>query len=247
MELLDVQITENCLENNKILILNADELNTPNTLTGLCAMGVSAKYKKPVILGRISPDGYLKGSGRGRNESELKDFRQFLIDSGLIDFAEGHAQAFGTSIKISNIEKLNEYANKKLENINFNEGFYEADFVINGNCSYLKNLVVDLGTNSKLWGQSCDEPVVIIENILLPKNEIKIIGKNKDTLKFVFNNMTYVKFKASELIKRLNECNSSKILIDIAGRCNMNPWCGNLTPQILVDEIEIKEENKYDF
>lgn len=52
-------------------------------------MGVSAKYKKPVILGRISPDGYLKGSGRGRNESELKDFRQFLIDSGLIDFAEG--------------------------------------------------------------------------------------------------------------------------------------------------------------
>ena len=89
LELLDIQIAENCLENNKILILNADELNTPNTLTGLCAMGVSAKYKKPVILGRISPDGYLKGSGRGRNESELKDFRQFLIDSGLIDFAEG--------------------------------------------------------------------------------------------------------------------------------------------------------------
>lgn len=89
LELLDIQIAENCLENNKILILNADELNTPNTLTGLCAMGVSAKYKKPVILGRISPDGYLKGSGRGRNESELKDFRQFLINSGLIDFAEG--------------------------------------------------------------------------------------------------------------------------------------------------------------
>lgn len=158
-----------------------------------------------------------------------------------------HAQAFGTSIKMSNIEKLNEYANRELKDVNFNEGFYEADFVVNGNCSYLKNLVVDLGTSSKLWGQSCDEPVVIIENILLPKNEIKIIGKNKDTLKFVFNNMTYVKFKASELIKKINECNSSKILIDVAGRCNMNPWCGSLTPQILVDEIEIKEENKYDF
>lgn len=55
-ELLDIQIMENCLDDNKILILNADELNTPNTLTGLCAMRVAAKHKKPVILGRTTPD-----------------------------------------------------------------------------------------------------------------------------------------------------------------------------------------------
>jgi single-stranded-DNA-specific exonuclease len=89
MELLDIQILENCLDENKILILNADELDVPNSLTGLIAMGVSAKYKKPVLLGRTSPDGFLKGSGRGRNGSELQDFRQFLLDSGYMDFAEG--------------------------------------------------------------------------------------------------------------------------------------------------------------
>ena len=89
LELLDIQIMENCLDENKILILNADDLDVPNTITGLCAMGVAAKYKKPTILGRISPDNILKGSLRGRDDSELTDFRGFLKDSGLVEYAEG--------------------------------------------------------------------------------------------------------------------------------------------------------------
>ena len=88
-ELLDIQIFNNNLDDNKILILNADDLDVSNTLTGLCAMGVAAAHKKPVILGRISPDGYLKGSARGRGESELKDFKAFLHESGLVSYAEG--------------------------------------------------------------------------------------------------------------------------------------------------------------
>lgn len=89
IELLDIQISNNCLDENKILILNADELSVSNNLTGLIAMGIAAKYKKPTMLGRISPDGYLKGSIRGREESELKDFKGFLKDSNYMDFVEG--------------------------------------------------------------------------------------------------------------------------------------------------------------
>ena len=77
------------LNDNKIIILNADDMDIPYTLTGLCAMGVSANYKKPVMLGRLSKDGYLRGSIRGRGESELKDFRRFLLDSGYMEFVEG--------------------------------------------------------------------------------------------------------------------------------------------------------------
>ena len=89
-ELLDIQISNDCLDDNKILILNADELNVSNTLTGLCAMNVAAKYKKPVLLGRTTPDGqYLKGSMRGQNGSELKDFRGFLLCSNYMDYVEG--------------------------------------------------------------------------------------------------------------------------------------------------------------
>ena len=89
LELLDMQIMENCLEDNKILILNADELNIPHTLTGLCAMAVAAKYKKPVLLGRNCPNGAFKGSMRGLNNSELKDFKSFRMKSNCMDYVQG--------------------------------------------------------------------------------------------------------------------------------------------------------------
>lgn len=246
-ELLDIQIMENCLDDNKILILNADELNTPNTLTGLCAMRVAAKHKKPVILGRTTPDGkYIKGSMRGRDGSELKNFQAFLNDSGLVEYCEGHPQAAGCGVRISNIGKLTDYANEQLANIDFNEGFYEADFIVNGNCSYLAALIEDMDRGRELWGQGCNEPVIIVENIPVNVSDFQVIGKNKDTLKFIFNGVTYIKFKAKNLIEDLSMF-QGKLNLTVAGRCNMNEWAGRRSPQIMLDEIEIKESSMDDF
>lgn len=89
MELLSIQIQENCLDENKIIILNADDLDIPSTLTGLCAMGIAAEYKKPVLLGKINSEGYLKGSIRGVESSELKDLKGFLLSSNLMEFVQG--------------------------------------------------------------------------------------------------------------------------------------------------------------
>lgn len=246
IELLDIQIMNNCLDENKILILNADELDVPNTLTGLCAMGIAAKYKKPVLLGRTTSDGFIRGSARGREDSELKDLRQFLLDSSLMEFAEGHPLAFGQSLKISNIDKLIAYANKKLANVNFNEGFYEADFIVSGNYSELNNLIIDLDKGKEFYGQGNKEPVIIVENITISVSKIQIIGKNSDTLKFEFNGITYVKFKTSELIEQIKEKTGS-LNITVAGRANVNHWGGTDKPQILIDEIEFKETSIYDF
>ena len=89
VELLGIQISDNCLDENKILILEADDLDVPTTLTGLCAMAVAAKYKKPVMLGRTSKNGEFRGSIRGREDSELKDFKSFLDESHLMNYVEG--------------------------------------------------------------------------------------------------------------------------------------------------------------
>ena len=89
-DLLDIQILNNNLNDNKILILDAGDLNVSNNLTGLCAMGVAAKYKKPVLLGRITPDGKeMKGSIRNKDGSPLKDLKSFLMNSGLMSYVEG--------------------------------------------------------------------------------------------------------------------------------------------------------------
>lgn len=247
IELLDIQISNNCLNENKILILNADELSVSNNLTGLIAMGIAAKYKKPTMLGRISPDGYLKGSIRGREESELKDFKSFLKGSNYMDFVEGHANAAGFSIKESDVNKLYDYANKELANVDFNEGFYEADFVIQGNYSEITQLVMDIGAQQKLWGQQNDEPVIIVENITIPKSQVQMIGSKKDTIKFVFNGMTYMIFKAQDIIDQIAETPGDTLNITCAGRANINTWGGRTVPQIYIDEIELKESCIYDF
>lgn len=246
LDLLDIQISNNCLDDNKILILNADELDVSNTLTGLCAMGVAADHKKPVLLGRVNNDGYLKGSMRGRGESELKDFKEFLLKSGYMEYVEGHANAAGFSIKASDVPKLYEYANRELANINFNEGFYEADFVVNGNCSYLSDLILDLNRGKDFYGQNCAEPIIISENITINTSAIQTIGSNKDTLKFVFNDITYIKFKAKDLINEFAQY-SDKISITVAGKGNVNSWGGRETAQIFIEEIEINEVDKYGF
>ncbi|MGM9858091.1 MAG: DHH family phosphoesterase [Bacilli bacterium] len=240
LELLDIQISNDCLDDNKILILNADDIDVSNTLTGLCAMGVAAKYKKPVLLGRVNKDGYLKGSMRGRGESELKDFRSFLLESGYMDYVEGHNNAAGFALKESDIPKLYQYANKKLENINFNEGFYEADFIINGNCSYLNEMIFDLWKGKNIYGQNCPEPIIVTQNLTIRPDNIKIIGAYKDTIKITFNNTTFMKFKAKDLIEQLQNY-SSGFIATIVGRPSVNSWNGVETPQILIEDIEINQ------
>lgn len=236
MELLSIQIIENCLDENKVLILNADDLDTPNTLTGLCAMGVSAAYKKPVMLGRISPDGYLKGSIRGRGESELKDFRGLLLSSGLMDYVEGHSNAAGFSIHESNIEKLTNFMNTKLKDVNFNEGFYEVDFIANKD-EDIRDLIFDLNKGKALWGQGNEEAMILIENIEI--NDYSVIGSNKDTLKFTYNGVTYIKFKCKNLINTFNG-QSLPMTVNVVGKAAVNEYKGFITPQILIEDIEIK-------
>ena len=240
LELLDIQISNDCLDDNKILILNADDIDVSNTLTGLCAMGVAAKYKKPVLLGRVNKEGYLKGSMRGRGESELKDFRSFLLSSGYMDYVEGHNNAAGFAIKESDVSKLYDYANKELANINFNEGFYEADFIVNGNCSYLNEMIFDLWKGKNIYGQNCPEPIIITQNLTIRPDNIKIIGAYKDTVKITFNNTTFMKFKAKELIEQLQKYPGG-FIATIVGRPSVNSWNGIETPQILIEDIEINK------
>ena len=88
-EELDIQISNECLDDNKILIVNCDDIDVNRNLTGLIAMTLSKKYKKPVLLGRLNKNREFKGSGRGLSGTELTDFRQFLLDSNLMEFSQG--------------------------------------------------------------------------------------------------------------------------------------------------------------
>lgn len=246
LELLDIQIMNNCLDENKIIILNADDLDIPKTLTGLCATGIVSKYKKPVIIGRIDKDGFLKGSMRAPSNSSIKSFKDFLNNSGYMDFVEGHAFAAGASLKANNIDKLINYVNKELADVDFNEGFWEVDFIVNGNCSYLDDLIEELVSGKEYWGQGNPEALIAVENITIDSADISFKGAEKSTIAFLFNGIEYIKFKDSNLADLLSQY-SGKLNLTVVGKPQINEWGGRVVKQIKIEEIEIKEINEFDF
>jgi single-stranded-DNA-specific exonuclease len=238
MDLLEMEICKNSLDENKIIIVEVEDDAIDTTLTGLVAMNLVSKYKKPVLVVREDSEGYLKGSGRGTDKSELKDLKQFLIDSGYFEFAEGHANAFGVSIHKSKVEKFTDYANEKLKNVNFNEGVYMVDFLFDSNSDDLVTAIDQIGSRPEIWSQGNDEPYFAVENIKLSGDDISIIGKSSDTLRFVKNGVTFVMFKANKLIEET--LNKTEFALDIVGRANLNEWAGTVSPQIMIEDYNFR-------
>ena len=68
------------------------------------------------------------------------------------------------------------------------------------------------------------------------------MGSNMDTLKIESNGMAFLKFHAKDLIDEIKEL-SGAFIMDIVGRANLNEWGGRITPQIFIDDYEIKKSN----
>ena len=62
-----------------------------------------SKYCHPVLLVTKTEDGMWEGSGRNYDKSTFHNFKDYLNDSGLVEYAEGHQSAFGIGIKDENI------------------------------------------------------------------------------------------------------------------------------------------------
>lgn len=244
-ETLDFKIQKLGLDEHKIIIVEVEnEEEFDNTLTGLVAMQLVTKYKKPVCVVRLNSEGYLRGSARGVNHGPIPDLRQFFMDSGYFEYATGHPNAHGVSILKSNLDKFIKYADEQLKDVDFNENVYEVDLVIDSENKYLSEIVKTLGSLDEIWGQGMEEPLIAIENIHLNKQNIQAIGAKKDTVKFTVNGITYIKFKDETLLEKLTKYDTMNVII--LGRANLNEWMGNITPQIIIENYQIIDTT-YDF
>ena len=241
VERLEAKIFKHDLLENKVLFVRLEDTERfPSELNGLIAMQLAAKYKKPTIVARLNDQGFDRGSARGMNQSELRDFREFLLGSGMFEYAQGHANAFGISIPDDKLRDFHEYANEALKDIDFGENVYDVNFVRGADSKDLYDLVIDLGSQNGIWGQGNAEPVVCVENILCSPRSVRIMGSNQDTLKIEYNGMSYLKFRAKDLIEKINKYPAdAQLSITVVGRCNLNEWGGRVSPQLFIDDCEI--------
>lgn len=245
MEQLNIKIFNNNLLDNRVLFVELeDEDDFPQEVNGLVAMKLSAHHKHPTLLGRLNKEGDIKGSIRGLNNSDMGSFRDMLLGSGLFEYVSGHDGAAGFSIPKKNIDKLMEYSNSILADVNFNEDYYEVNFVRFAADKDIADIILDLGSRPDIWGQNNKEPYIYVSDINLKKSDIQIIGARKDTVKFEKFGVVYIKFFAKDLIAELE--NYDEIKMEVVGKANLNEWAGRVTPQIMIENYEIKD-NEYGF
>ena len=136
------------------------------------------------------------------------------------------------------MERFTEYANEKLKNVNFNEGVYEVDFLFDWDNDTLVDAIDQIGSRPEIWSQGNDEPYFAVKDIKLSCDDVSIIGKNSDTLRFVKNGITYVMFKANKLIEEVQD--KTEFSLEIVGRANLNEWGGTVSPQIMIEDYNFR-------
>lgn len=244
-EKIDIKINKKDLLINKVLFVELDDDDDfPSTLNGLLATRLTNKYNRPAIVARANDDGYIRGSARAIKTENMDSFKQYLEESEMFEYVLGHPLAFGCSISNYNLDKFFSYSNDSLKDVELGEKCYSVNFIRDAMDNDIDNLIRDVGEYGYIWSNQNDEPILYIDNIILSTNEIQIIGTNRDTVKFIKNGITYIKFKANDLISELS--GMKDIIMKIVGRCNINEWNGIKSPQIIIDDYEIIN-NMYGF
>ena len=158
-----------------------------------------------------------------------------------------HDNAAGCSIKNSDLDKLHNIANTVLKDYDFGQGCYEVQFERQAFEDDLGALIEDLTRYKFIWSQHNNEPLIYIKDLHFTKNDIQIMGKNANTWKVTKNGISYIKFFADDVINQCNEIEGNDIKIQLVGKASLNEWMGRVTPQIIIDQIEIMSNNILDF
>jgi single-stranded-DNA-specific exonuclease len=238
---IEIKIHKYDLLENRVLFVRLDDDDSfPSELNGLVAMKLSAKFKRPTIVARLNKEGFNRGSMRGMNQSALTSFKDFLEESQMFEYVSGHDNAAGVSIPDSYLRDFHKWANEALADIDFGENCHDVNFERIAADEDIRDIILDIGNHAGIWGQQNDEPLIHVSDINVTMSDVKIMGKNMDTVKIEKFGIAYMKFHAKDLIEDLHKY--SKVKLEIVGRANVNYWGGNVIPQIFIDDYEVKDD-----
>lgn len=195
----NTQIIEEIIINKKlyhhtlIAVQLGKEQAADKNLTGLIATQIANKYGHPtVILNETEHDGekWWEGSMRGAPHIEITDTRQVLLNTGLIEYCEGHANAAGIGIKDSNFNSLIEFLDQQFNPEDFKPVWnVDAEIPI----EKAEQDVFALAELADYWAFGIEEPHVAITKVKITKDNCQMMKSN--TFKITCGNLSFIKFK----------------------------------------------------
>ena len=150
-----------------------------------------------------------------------------------------HANAAGFAIPANNCNELLNLSNTQLASYDFGDNNYDVDFVRKASDSDISNIIFALARYERVWGQNNPQSLIAITNLYIKPDDIKIIGKNQDTIRIEKNGITYIKFRAKDLIEKLHKW--PEMCLTIVGKPNVNEWNNFITPQLSIIDCEIED------
>lgn len=216
---------QNGFKGDKVKIFSTED--TP--YTGLVAMKLSSHYNCPCMVVHDSGNN-LMGSLRSPC-----DMRTKLRDSGLMKICEGHEASCGVGWHKKNTNDLIAYCN----NLDLTPN--PKDVIISTDNVFIDNNVFNIAQQgAEYWGTGIPEPLIHFKDILINGQDIKTLGRNKTTIKFLYGDIEFIAFFVSkDKREALHVGEDIDMRLEILGTPSINTFKGKDTKQVVVKEWEI--------
>jgi single-stranded-DNA-specific exonuclease len=232
--------------NDKIVFLESKLAKSG--LVGLSAMKIADDAKRPVIIVKeIEKNGekILAGSCRNFDGSPIGDLKKLILLSNQFEFCSGHGNAAGLAIKEENVDAAIEWFNNYLQTVDFNTPI-PCDFVLDIN-ELSPGFIFEIDKYKWLWGTGLKEPKIAVENISVCRKDMRVQGKNFNSVSFVVDDIKFVQFNMSEdnaLLEWVSAWDGEDddvMNLNVVGEVSINSYQGTYTPQVIIKDFQITD------
>ena len=248
LAILEEKINEDNHDKDNLVIVTLSGKETdkvsPN-ITGLAAMDLVKEYNRPVLVLREveieQEDGTKKtlfsGSGRNGNFNGFDSLLNFLHESELVEFAQGHDGAFGVMIEPDKIDSLREYAETHIDKKLFDNQNTLVDYYFYGLDSIDVNGLVEFAEGQKIYCGTIPSPTFAFE-FDIDVNDCSLMGKESSSIKFKNTFNDFIVFKRPDIASLIMDNRGGKIHVVMVGKPDISPY-GRL--QITASDCEVSE------
>ena len=243
-EWLCSEIRANGHDKDNLIIATLDKKQSTKVsanVTGLIAMELVKEFNKPCLVLReteFNGKQVYGGSGRNGNFYGLPSLLDFLHESNLVEYAEGHANAHGTFIEPDKIQPLRDFANSVLNPQIFDDKVFEVDYWFHTGEEINREMLFEFASCGDIWGNGLPRPVFAFD-FNFNRTEVQLMGANGDSVKIKHDGIDFVIFKNPEVARKLQEVSNGHI--QIVGSPSLNEWMGRQSIQIMIDDINVED------